>query len=110
MTKDTIPDALAWLLSVFELLIVLGISILVGYTVFCFLWTSHQAKAAQLTQLMEVLHANWKAALILLIPLLYRPMRAFLENLEEAGGWKRRKTIPPTAKEEQTNPPATTVH
>jgi heme/copper-type cytochrome/quinol oxidase subunit 2 len=103
-TKDSIPDALSWLLSVFELLIVLGISVLVGYTVVCFLWTARQTQAAQIAHMMEVVHANWKAALILLIPLLYRPARTFLENLEEAGSWKRRKLISPETKQEESNP------
>jgi high-affinity Fe2+/Pb2+ permease len=101
-SRDTIPDWLLWLLSVLEVLIVLAIACLVGFTVFCFL--SGSAQQARFTVLMETVDKNWKAALVLLIPLFYRPMRAFLENLEEAGGWKRGKRMTGVPKEE-TNAP-----
>jgi hypothetical protein len=107
LSKDTIPDALLWILSVIELLIVLSIACLVGFAVYCFLFDSgHQGR---FVGLMEMVDEYWKAALVLLIPLFYRPVRTFLENLEEAGSFKRGKLVSPTSKQEETNPP-TEIH
>jgi hypothetical protein len=103
-SKETIPDYLNWLLSILELLIVFAIASLVGYAVFCFLLGTSQE--VRFTRLMQVVNENWKAALVLLIPLFYRPIRVFLENLEEAGSLKRRKSIPASSQQEETNPPA----
>jgi hypothetical protein len=102
-SKDTIPDAPSWFLSILELVIVIGIALFVGYAVFCFLLFG-SARQAGIVRMTEVVNQNWKAALVLLIPLVYRPARIFLENLEEAGTWKRRKLIPPADKQEEKNP------
>jgi len=102
-TRETIPDWLTWLLSLVELLIVLAIAFLVGYAVCCFMWDS--AQQVRFTHLMQVVNENWKAALVLLIPLFYRPARAFMENLEEAGSFKRRKPVEASSKQQETNPP-----
>jgi hypothetical protein len=101
-SKDTIPEWLSYLLSVLELLIVLIIACLVGFAVYCFL--SGNAQEARFTTLMRTVNENWKAALVLLIPLFYRPLRTFLENLEEAGSWKRGRRIAGESKQE-ANPP-----
>jgi hypothetical protein len=50
----------------------------------------HQTR---LTQLVELINDNWKAALILLVLLFYRTIRIFLEQTEEAFGMKRKKPI-----------------
>ncbi len=101
-TKDTIPDSLNWLLSILELLIVFAITLLVGFAICCFLWDTGQVP--RFTKLIQVINENWKASLVLLIPLFYRPVRAFLENLEEAGSLKRGKRISGETKQEQNAP------
>ena len=104
-SRDTITDWLSWFLSVLESLIVFAITFLVGYAVFSFMFGTSQE--ARFIDLMKTVNENWKAALVLLIPLFYRPVRVFLENLEEAGSLKRRKSIPASTKQEEANPPAT---
>lgn len=104
-TRETIPNWLTWFLSVMELVIVLGLASLFGYVVLSFLLQSPQQ--ARVSAFMKTVNENWKAALILLVPLVYRPMRLFLENLEEAGPL-RRKALRPATKTEETNPPKVT--
>ena len=43
-----------------------------------------------LSKLMITINQNWKAVLILLIPLFYQTIRKFIEEVEEAYGMKRR--------------------
>lgn len=102
-SKDTVPDFLNWLLSVLELLLVFAITCLLGYAIWCFVAGTSQE--ARITRLIEVVNNNWKASLVLLIPLFYRPIRLFLENLEEAGGLKRGKIVEAASKQEEANPP-----
>ena len=91
-----------WLLGVLELLIVFAVTFLIGYVLFCLLWGQNPAR---LVALIGTINENWKAALILLIPLFYRPVRIFLDNLEEAGSFKRSK-VAPQRQREQVNPTA----
>ncbi len=99
-SKNTIPDALSYVLSILELIIVLALACLLGFAVYGLLSGHGQERFAYL---MKIVHDNWRAALVLLVPLFYRPVRTFLENLEEAGSFKRGK-ISPESKQEQINP------
>ncbi len=100
-TRETIPDFLTWLLSIVELIIVFSIALFTGYLAFCFLFET--SGELRITRLMQTVNQNWKAAIVLLIPLIYRPLRTFLEDLQEAGPFKR-KTLTPSDKQEETNP------
>lgn len=62
----------------------------------------------RMVNLIETVNNNWKAFLLLLILLFYRTIRAFLEEVQEAFGIKRRPLPPPPASP-QTNPPQTNV-
>jgi hypothetical protein len=42
---------------------------------------------------MKGLNENWKAGLLLLVPLLYRTARKFLEESEEAGPFRKRRKV-----------------
>jgi hypothetical protein len=98
-SKDTVPNWLSYILSVLELVIVLALAGLLGVAVYALL----AGDGERITYLMKTVHDNWRAALVLLIPLFYRPVRTFLENLEEAGSLKRTKIFP-ESKQEQINP------
>jgi hypothetical protein len=99
-SKNAIPDWLSYILSILELLIVIALAGLLGVAVYGLLSGHGQER---FTGLMKTIHENWRAALVLLIPLFYRPVRTFLENIEEAGSFKRAKIFP-ESKQEQTNP------
>lgn len=101
-SKDTISDCLNWLLSVLELVIVLAIACLVGFGVYCLL--SGSAQEARVVQLIKIINENWKAALVLLIPLFYRPIRMFLERLEQGPFGMRTGKPVPTEEEQKENP------
>jgi len=100
-SKDAIPEFLNYVLSIVELVIVLIIACLTGFAVYCFL--SGSGQQTRFISLMEAIEKNWKAALILLIPLFYRPVRTFLEQLEKAWGLERRK--PASIEKEQNENP-----
>jgi len=74
--------------------------------VFEFLWvagaTSLDAKQARLVEVVRLLNENWKVGLLILLPLFYRPIRTFLEELREAFGMKR---APREVSEETTEEP-----
>jgi hypothetical protein len=98
--KDSIPNFLNWLLGVLELLIVLAIALVIGYGVVCFLWGTNQDR---FVKLIAVINDNWKAALVLLIPLFYRPIRIYLEQLDKGPfGMQRR---PARVEQEQKDNP-----
>lgn len=98
--KITIPNFLNWLLTVLELLIVLAIVLVIGYAIVSFLWGDSQVRVVLL---MVAINENWKAALILLIPLFYRPIRIYLEQLDKGPfGMQRRPA--PVEQEQKENP------
>jgi len=105
-SKATIPDFLDYVLSILEMVIVLAIALLTGYAVFCFVFGTHEE--ARFIVLMQVISENWKASLVLLIPLFYRPVRTFLEELEQVGSIRRRN-VRPTAKQQEDNPTPETL-
>jgi hypothetical protein len=85
-----LPDGLNWLLSVFEPLIVLVIGFLILYSAYWLVFGSEQsARQTRIMLLIRGINDNWKAALILLVPLFYRTVRVFLEQAEEAFSVKR---------------------
>jgi hypothetical protein len=101
-TKTTIPNALDWVLGLLEQLIVLVITFLIGYVVYCFIRGTNGRD--NLIDLMGVVNENWKAAIILLIPLFYRPIRTFLDRLEQGPFGMKAKSVPVIEKEEKANP------
>jgi len=71
------------LISIVERLIV----VLVGFGGLWFGFRLLLGRSA--TDLLIAMSQNWKAFLILLIPLFYQTIRKFLEEVEEAYGMKR---------------------
>lgn len=68
------------------------------------LWPSSEGHQARFNQVLKNLNDNWKVGLVILIPLFFRAIRAFLERLEEFGGIKaphKVKTSDPRKKEEE---------
>ena len=106
--RDSVPEWLNWLLSVVEPLIVLIITLLVGYATYWLVFGSSTSDHYnQLVQSIKTVNDNWKAALILILLLFYRTVRTFLEQAEEAWGVRKKKPIigEPT---EEANPPRKT--
>ncbi|SRR6266571_6753784 len=54
--------------------------------------------------LLQTINENWKAFLLLGIPLFYRTVRTFLEEVQEAAGMKRQRP-PKERSPEEPNPP-----
>jgi len=99
-----LPDWLNWLLSVCEPLIALAIASFAFYAGWIVLSPSHSDSQARLIQTLRALNDNWKAVLLLLVPLFYRTVRTFLEQAEEAFSIKRKKPLSGEPQEE-SNPP-----
>jgi hypothetical protein len=55
------------------------------WIVFAMDWPTREAR---LSTSLRMLNEDWKVGLILLVPLFYRTIRAFLERVEEAFGMK----------------------
>ena|ERR1700733_11863076 len=94
VSRGSVPEWLNWLLSVVEPLIVLIITLLVGYVTYWLVFgPSTSDHYSQLVQSIKTVNDNWKAALILILLLFYRTVRTFLEQAEEAWGVKKKRPI-----------------
>jgi hypothetical protein len=88
-----------------EAVIVLSLLLVIVSAIFFetvwILWpgSDHQTR---FNQVLKNLNDNWKVGLVVLIPLFFRAIRAFLERLEEVGGVKApHKTKTSDPKKEQ---------
>jgi hypothetical protein len=59
----------------------------------------------RMLQLVKTISDNWKAFLLLGIPLFYRTVRTFMEEVQEAGGMKRRSQPATQIPPQGPNPP-----
>lgn len=57
----------------------------------CGIWSQDQTAGQRLEVIIAALNDNWKVGLLVLIPLFFRPIRMFLERVEEAWGMKAPK-------------------
>jgi hypothetical protein len=73
----SILSLLDWLVDVAERLVVLAIACVVFYTGWLAL------SGASSIWILSVLSENWKALLLLLIPMFYRTIRSFIDRMEE---------------------------
>jgi hypothetical protein len=79
-----VTATLDWLVGTAERLIVLAIA----FGIFFVGWKT--LFGADESPFLKSLSDSWKGLLLLLVPLLYRPVRTFLERVEEAWGMKAR--------------------
>jgi hypothetical protein len=86
------------------LVLAAGILVATGYET---IWIFHGdplGRQARLAAALRGLNENWKALLLLLIPLFYRTIKGFLERVEEFAGAKARRNPKFTAGA-KPNPP-----
>jgi hypothetical protein len=73
-----------------EVAIVLLIAVIVlAATCYQAIWIAHvgaPTRQLRLVSSLKMLNENWKAGLLILVPLFYRTIRAFLERVEKAFG------------------------
>lgn len=79
---------------------ILALFVTAFYAGYWLVWGSPaDPRYSRMLNLLDALSRNWKAFFLLAIPLFYRTVRTFLEEVQEAGGIKRRTTpaapIPP---------------
>ena len=67
--------------------------------------TDVQPRHARLSEVAKSLNENWKAGLLLFIPLFYRSIRGFLERVEEFAGMKTRQAQTKQVVQNPTPPP-----
>jgi hypothetical protein len=84
-TGKRILAILDWMVGVAERLLSLGIAFVVFYVGWC-AFSGRKAQTSAAEHILESLSNNWKALLILLIPLYYRTIRIFLERVKKAFG------------------------
>ena len=88
-----------------EGLTVLGIFLLTAYVAWWMVWGDIlDPRYARTLALVHTMSENWRAFLLLGVPLFYRPVRTFMEEAQEWAGMKRR-TPPTAAPIEGENPP-----
>ena len=84
-------DILGKILKSVELLAVLVIALFVVWAVVSFIFSPLEPSNTRIGQIIRFLNENWKPILLLLVPLFYRPIRTFLEEIEEFRGARRTK-------------------
>jgi hypothetical protein len=87
---------LDWLIGLTERLLVLAIAMsvfYVGWNIF------HTGNQEPLKDALQVLSADWKAVLILLIPLLYQQIKTILPKITKVAGIELEKEKPETETE-----------
>ena len=82
-TKTRILDWIEWLVQVGEGLLVLALV----WAIFCIGWRLIWEQK----KLQPVLQVDWRVFLAVLIPLFFRTVRTFIEEIVEAFGIKREK-------------------
>jgi hypothetical protein len=91
------------------MVLALGAGILTA-TLFEVIWTFHGdpcGRHLHLEAALKTLNENWKAGLLLIVPLFYRTVRGFLERVEEFAGAKAPRK-PKSTLGETPNPPEPT--
>lgn len=89
------------------LVLAAGILVATGYEVVWIFNADPVTRQARLAAALRALNENWKALLLLLIPLFYRTIRGFLERVEEFAGAKAPRP-PKSTSPEKPNPPEQT--
>jgi len=90
-----------------ETILVLTIALcLFSFVCFEFWWNflacNSIPRPARMEMTLKMLHENWKAGLLVLIPLFYRPIRTFAEKLKKMGSLETRE--PEEEPEKTANP------
>lgn len=91
-----IEAAVRWLpLLLYKLMegvTVLGVFWVAFYMAYWIIWGDvNDPRHVRMLALLGAINDNWKACLLLLIPLLFRTIRTFMEEVEKVGGMKRKK-------------------
>ncbi|MBI5601460.1 MAG: hypothetical protein HY944_07825 [Gemmatimonadetes bacterium] len=82
--------------------LVLGLFVIACYAGYWLVFGDVQdPRYARMTALLSLASANWQAVLLLLIPLFYRTVRTFAEEVQEFAGAKRRSSLPGPGSEAQ---------
>lgn len=89
------------------LVLAAGILVATGYEIIWIFNGDPLTRQARLAAALRTLNENWKALLLLLIPLFYQTIRGFLERVEEFAGAKAPRT-PKSTSPEKPNPPEQT--
>jgi hypothetical protein len=88
-----LPIWLDWVLSVIEPCVVLAITFSIAYATYIMLFApdGRGLHLFRIAWVLTALNDNWKIVLILLVPLFYRTIRVFLEEVVEFAGMKRKQ-------------------
>jgi hypothetical protein len=101
---ERVPEFLNAVLSILEPLLVIGVGVALCYVLYVLFMEPSSSENRQVVEdAIQTLGANWTFAVVILLPLFYRRVRIFLEEVQEAGGVKR---VPRVAeKVTERNPP-----
>ena len=92
-----LPDLLLTLVERFTVILV---AVFIFYLGFGLVFDGKPPSQTRAAQVLEILNLNWRALLILAIPLFYRPVKKFLDEVQEIAGMKR----PPQPKSQPPPP------
>ena len=101
---DWVDRLLTVLECVMVLTVVIVIFVVLGFGAYWVGIGSSEVRPSRIAAAVRLANENWKVGLLLLIPLFYRPIRTFLEEVQEAWGMKRRPLRPSEQPSENVNP------
>ena len=94
----TVMRVLDWVLGIAGRVAILAGAAMVVYAIFQLFFGAEEPDQSRAGKVLALLNANWKAILLVLLPLLYLPLKTFLDSITEVtfGGTKfRRGKYPP---------------
>lgn len=108
--SNTWPERLDNCLRIAEAIIVLAITVAIFGLIVVEFWSvllrgDSPPRQQRVESMLKTLNDNWKASLLLLVPLFYRTIRMFLEKVKRAWGME----IEPEKQSTKGNPPSPAV-
>ena len=94
----TVRQVLDWVLGIAGRVAILAGAAMVVYAIFQLFFGADEPGQSRAGKVLELIDANWKAILLVLLPLLYLPLKTFLDSITEVrfGGTRfRRGKYPP---------------
>ena len=101
---DGVMQFLDWTFGIAGRAGILAASGLVVYAVFQLFFGAEEPSQTRAGKMLVLLNENWKATLLVVLPLLYLPLRTFLNSFTEiiiAGNKFRRDKYPPDVPDDE---------
>jgi hypothetical protein len=89
-----LSSSLDALVAIVERIFVIGIAVFVGWLLVALVLGSTPVAETRAARVLILFNDHWKALLILLVPLFFRTIRGFIEEVQEFAGMRKDTAAP----------------